>query len=210
MVVKAFRLFTVLLSFFILNGFISMRIHPQSVEPGDDELIRKQYMIYRIAPDPRGGEAFKLVYLIPASVDDFWRFKTDFSGSFLLSNRYIRKHRLIRETDRFTVTEGNYTNAPGKTFRWRTTLHHDLYRLSFRLMNPNECGHKFHYGTIQLEPYKGFTKVTHIAYFDFFGAYVWVNLPLSGGMSSFLKYTAEWEREVFLQLKHRYTIGSTK
>ena len=186
-----------------------MRIHPESVEPDDDKLIKKQHMIYRIKPDPRGGEAFKLVYLVPGPVDAYWRFKTDFSGEFLLSNRYITEHRLVRETDHFIITEDSYKTMPGKTFRWRTTLNHEHYRLKFRLVNPNECGHKFHYGTIDLEPFNGFTKVTHIAYFDFFGAYVWVNLPFSGGMRAFLSYTANWENETFLRLHNQYmTQGS--
>ena len=188
----------------LLSGFMGMRVHPASIEPDDDVLLDKGRTIYRIEPEPRGGEAFKLVYLIPAPVDVYWRFKTDFDGNFLLSNRYIKTHRLILATDAFTITENSYANAPGETFRWRTTFDRDRYRMEFRLENPDECGHKFHYGAIQAEPRGDHTKVTHIAYFDFFGAYVWVNLPFSSGMSAFLNYTAQWENETFLRLRHRY------
>ncbi len=188
----------------VLSGFMGMRIHPASVEPDTKLLAEQGRMIYRIEPDVRGGEAFKLVYLIPAPVDSFWGFKTDFNGTFLLSNRYIKTHRLIRQTESFTITENTYTNAPGKTFRWRTTIHQDRHRLEFQLDNPDECGHRFHYGTIQLEPLGAYTKVTHIAYFDFFGAYIWVNLPFSGGMRAFLDYTAQWENDTFSRLRHHY------
>jgi hypothetical protein len=188
----------------LLSGFMGLRVHPSSIEPDDDLLIKKGRAVYRIEPEPRGGEAFKLVYLIPAPVDAYWRFKTDFSGNFLLGNRYIKTHRLIYEADAYTITENSYTHAPGETFRWRTTRIRDRYRLEFRLENPNECGQRFHYGTIQLEPLGEYTKVTHIAYFDFFGAYIWVNLPFSSGMSAFLNYTAQWEIETFMRLRHRY------
>jgi hypothetical protein len=108
------------------------------------------------------------------------------------------------EKDNVFITEGRYTNAPGDNFRWRTTIHPDQYRMEFRLENPHQCGQKFHYGTIQLEPFGSHTKVSHIAYFDFFGAYVWVNMPFRGGMSSFLTYTARWESETISRIQHRY------
>jgi hypothetical protein len=183
---------------------VGLRVHPASVEPADDDLIAQGRIIYRIEPEKRGGEAFKMVYLIPAPVELFWRFKTDFNSRFLISNRYIKTHRLVQETDAYIITENRYANTPGELFRWRTTTRMDQYRLEFRLVNPNECGHKFHYGTIQLETFGEYTKVTHIAYFDFFGAYVWVNLPFSGGMKAFLNYTAQWENETFSRLRHRY------
>jgi hypothetical protein len=178
--------------------------HPVSVEPTIDELTRSQRVIYRIKPEKRGGEAFKLIYLVPVSADIFWRFKTDFNGDFLLSNRYIKKHRLIQAADNVTITENSYTNAPGESFRWRTKADPGQYRLDFELVNPHESGQKFHYGTIQLESFGSQTKVTHVAYFDFFGAYIWVNMPVRGGMRSFLNYTASWEREMVTRLRDRY------
>jgi hypothetical protein len=190
--------------FFLLTGFIGMPRHPVSVAPNAEELTRAQRVIYRIKPEKRGGEAFKLIYLVPASVDIFWGFKTDFSGDFLLSNRYIKEHHLIKKMGNVIITENSYTNAPGERFRWRTKVYPGQYRLDFQLENPDECGQKFHYGTIQLEPFGSQTKVTHIAYFDFFGAYIWVNLPVKGGMRSFLIYTANWERETVTRLRDRY------
>lgn len=203
------RLFVCAIAFVFLNGFVGMPIHPVNAEPDDEELLNKQRMVYRIKPERRGGEGFKLIYLVPVPVDVFWRFKTDFHGNFLLSNRYIKEHRLIHETGNITITENSYSNAPNETFRWRTTLFPDQHRLDFQLENPRECGHRFHYGTIQMEPFRSYTKVTHIAYFDFFGAYLWVNLRIGGGMTSFLMYTALWEKDTVSRLRHQYEIESS-
>ena len=82
-----------------------MPVHPATVEPDAEELLSKQRFIYRIKPEERGGEAFKLIYLVPVSVDVFWRFKTDFRGNFLLSNKYIKKHRVIHEMGNVIITE---------------------------------------------------------------------------------------------------------
>jgi hypothetical protein len=209
-----FRPLTTLLfctySFFFLNAFIGLPVHPATVEPDVEELLSEQKIIFRIEPEERGGEAFKLIYLVPAPIDDFWRFKTDFKGNFLLSNKYIKAHRLIHEIGNVTITENRYSNRPNKTFRWRTTVYPDQYRLDFQLENPQECGQQFHYGTIQLEPFRSYTKVTHIAYFDFFGASLWVNLPVEGGMSTFLNYTASWEKETISRLRHKYADQSAK
>ena len=200
------RFILCIISFIFLNGFISMPIHPATAEPDAEELLKKQSIVYRIKPEKRGGEGFKLIYLVPVPVDVFWRFKTDFRGNFLLSNRYIKEHRLIRETGNVTITENSYSNAPNETFRWRTILYPDQHRLFFQLENPRECGHKFHYGSIQIEPFGSYTKVTHTAYFDFFGAFLWVNLRIGGGMTSFLMYTARWEKDTVARLRHQYEI----
>lgn len=187
-----------------LTGFVGMPLHPPGTEPDAEELIDKQRVVYRIKPESRGGEAFKLIYLVPVPVDVFWRFKTDFSGNFLLSNKYIQEHRLIHESGDTTVTENRYSNAPNVTFRWRTIIYRDQYRLVFQLENPHECGHKFHYGTIQMEAFRSYTKVTHIAYFDFYGAFIWANLRIGSGMKPFLEYTASWEKDTVLRLRHQY------
>ena len=82
--------------------------------------------------------------------------------------------------------------------------------MDFVLVNPEECGHQFHYGSIQLEPFRQYTKVTHTAYFDFFGASLWVNLPFAGGMSSFLKYIARWEKKTVDRLRDHYSVLVTE
>ena len=139
-----FALLACTYSFLFLNGFVGMSVHPATVEPDAEELLDKQRFIYRIKPEERGGEAFKLIYLVPVSVDVFWRFKTDFRGKFLLSNKYIKRHRVIGEMGNVIITENTYSNVPNETFRWRTTVYPDQYRLKFQLENPRECGQKFH------------------------------------------------------------------
>jgi hypothetical protein len=196
--------------FFFLTGFIGLPAHPESVEPGAAELMEKKKIVYRINPEKRGGEAFKLVYLVPVPVDVFWRFKTDFQGDFLLSNKYIKEHRLIENNRNVTITENSYTHVPSETFRWQTTVHDKDYRLEFKLKNPRECGQKFNYGTIRLETFGPYTKVTHIAYFDFFGASLWASLPFEGGMKSFLTYTARWEMDTIKRLKQHYTLQTAE
>jgi hypothetical protein len=77
--------------------------------------------------------------------------------------------------------------------------------MDFVLENPNECGQEFHYGHIQLETMGGHTKVTLVAYFNFWGATFWAYYPWHGGMTEFLHYTAKWEQETALRLRDRYT-----
>jgi hypothetical protein len=55
-------------------------------------LVNDQVFIYQIAPDKRGGKAYKLVYLVEAPIDVYWKFKTDFDNDFLVKNKYIREH----------------------------------------------------------------------------------------------------------------------
>jgi hypothetical protein len=79
--------------------------------------------------------------------------------------------------------------------------------MDFVLLNPEECGQKFHYGHIQLESVAGVgkkTRVTQVAYFDFFGVSFWVNYPWYGGMRYFLEYTVRWEQDTILKLKTIY------
>jgi hypothetical protein len=79
--------------------------------------------------------------------------------------------------------------------------------MDFVLLNPEECGQRFHYGYIQLDAVGALdekTKVTQLAYFDFFGVYFWVKYPWYGGMKNFLKYTARWEQETISRLKSKY------
>ena len=78
------------------------------------------------------------------------------------------------------------------------------YRLDFVLLNPEQCGQKFHYGRIQLEAVKDATRVTQVAYFDFWGVSFWTYYPWKGGMRDFLEYTARWEQAMIQQLKPRY------
>ena len=163
-----------------------------------------QVSIYHLAPEIRGGEAYKLVYLVHVPMDVYWKFKTDFDNDFLVTNKYIRGHKFISRSGNTVVTEDKYTHVPGVIFRWKTEVFSEIHRLDFVLINPNQCGQKYHYGHIQIEPVKEGTRVTQLAYFDFWGASLWANYPWGGGMNDFLLYTAHWEQETVLKLRYRY------
>jgi hypothetical protein len=160
--------------------------------------------IYRIAPDSRGGKAYKLVYLINAQIDVCWRFKTDFDNIFLLENKYIQSHHFITRNGNKVITEDKYTYSPDVYFRWQTAIFPQVKRLEFILMNPKQCRQKFHYGYIQLKSVPEGTLVTQVAYFDFWGSSLWAGYPWGGGMMDFLSYTARWEQKTIMQLKNRY------
>jgi len=191
--------------FFFCSGFTSLSIHPQSVEPKQEELLRGDPLIYRIAPEARGGEAYKMIYIVPVPIEVFWRFKTDFHGDFVETNKYIEEQIVIQEEKNVVVIENKLTNKPGARFIWRNKLHPEKYRLDFVLENPEQCGQRFHYGHFQLEPFGSYTKVSHSAYFDFFGASLWATFPWEGGMYAFLDYIARWEQRTIVQLKDDYT-----
>jgi hypothetical protein len=184
----------------------ALAAQPASVEPSPAELSRDKEVLYRLESEARSGEAYKLVYLVPAPLEVFWRFKTDFNNDFLVTRRFIKEHRFISQQGNVVITEDTYTNAPDKVFRWKTTVYAAQHRLEFTLENPAQCNQRFHYGFIQLDPFgEAQTKVTHVAHFDFLGASLWANYPWPGGMSSFLRYTATWEQETILRLRERYS-----
>ena len=180
--------------------------------PGEEALLEGNAFIFKLKPQQQSGGGYKLVYIVDAPIDAFWEFKTDFNNDFLLTNKFIKSHQMISRRGNVVITEDLfsedlYTNRPRAKFRWQTTLWPAEYRLDFILLNPEECGQKFHYGHIQFETHEAFrekTKVTQVAYFDFFGVFFWINYPWYGGMKHFLKYTARWEQETILELKSKY------
>jgi hypothetical protein len=178
--------------------------HATDVQAGQERLVNDEVFIDQIAPDKRGGKAYKLVYLVEAPIDIFWKFKTDFDNDFLVQNKFIRKHNFISQNGNTFITENKYTQGPDEYFRWQTTVFPEKYRLDFLLLNPEQCRQKFHYGVIQLESIADRTRVTQVAYFDFWGVSLWANHPWRGGMKDFLSYTARWEQETILLLKSRY------
>jgi hypothetical protein len=176
------------------------------------ELLEGKALIRKLPSPPQGGSGYELVYVVDAPLDVFWKFKTDFDNAFLTSNKFIIAHQLISRRGNVVVTEDVfsedlYTHKPDAKFRWQTTLFPDAYRLDFVLLNPVECGQKFHHGSIQLESAASGgqqTKITQRAYFDFFGVSFWVNYPWYGGMRYFLTYTVEWEQTTIRRLKSNY------
>jgi len=200
------RLFIILsIVFWVTKMFFNASIS-YSIGAQDEkkELAAGEVYIYQIAPDKRGGRAYKLVYIVKAPIDAYWKFKTDFDNDFLVKNKYIQEHNFILQKGNTVITENKYTNSPDVYFRWRTNVLPEAHRLEFELLNPEICKQKYHYGHIQLSPVAEGTRVTQVAYFDFLGAYLWTVYPWKGGMKDFLSYTALWEQETMLQLRDRY------
>ena len=185
---------------------------PLAGMPDGEALVEGRVFILELEPQRQNGAGYELVYLVDAPIDVFWKFKTDFDNDFLLTHKFIKSHRMIRHSGNVVVTEDLfsedlYTHRPHAKFRWQTTLLPAEYRMDFVLLNPEECGQKFHYGHIQLEVFEASsekTKVTQVAYFDFFGVSFWVKYPWYGGMRYFLEYTARWEQATILKLRHAY------
>ncbi len=169
---------------------------------GDAE---EKIWIHHIQPDPRGGRAYKLVYVVPVAIDIHWAFKTDFDNDFLVENKYITAHRFGSRVGNTVTTENKYANGPNVFFKWRTTVDTEARRLEFVLTNPEECHQKFHYGHIQLEAVQAGTRVTQVAFFDFLGVSLWAAYPWLGGMKDFLSYTARWEMKTVYRLRKRYS-----
>lgn len=175
----------------------------------DKPLVRYKISVERLAPDEKGGYAYKLQYHVPVPIGIFWQFKTDFSSDHLLTNDELVDHRLVRTLGSSVITENRYASAPDLTFLWQTTVRPGQHRLEFRLLNAAECRHDFHYGTIQLSAAGNYTKVTQIAYFDFVGASLWVNYPWYGGMKSTLKKVVKWEQQMALEMRQDYLLAES-
>jgi hypothetical protein len=161
-------------------------------------------VIYKLPPEQEDGLGYKMIYWVDVPLEVFWKFKIDFDNDFLVSNKDIKSHRFIRRNGDVVITENEYTNKPGKIFRWQTTVISNRHRLDFKLLNPKESGQKFHFGYIQLEAKGERTEVTQVAYFDFLGVFWWVNYPFYGGMEYYLKRTTRWEQQTILKLIDKY------
>jgi hypothetical protein len=120
------------------------------------------------------------------------------------SNKYIRHHQFLQCKGNVIITANAYSHFPNKRFTWQTTVYAKNNRLEFTLLSPKEAGHRFHNGHIQLESMGHKTLVTQVAYFDFAGVTLWYYLPWAGGMRSFLKYTAYWEKRTMKRLQPQY------
>jgi hypothetical protein len=206
---RLFFLLTVI--FWMVNMFFDLSIsHSADATKSQKPSGNDEVSIYKIAPDKRGGKAYKLVYLVRAPIDSCWKFKTDFNNDFLVKNKYIREHKFISQNGNTVITEDKYTNSPDVYFRWQTTVHPEAHRLDFVLLNPDQCKQKYHYGHIQLESVSEGTRITQVAYFDFWGASLWAAYPWKGGMKDFLSYTAHWEQEAIMHLKDKYEAENPK
>jgi hypothetical protein len=178
--------------------------YSQENKPDINELKQGRTYIYKLNPENIAGKGYKLVYMVAAPLETYWKFKTDFENDFLLTNKLIAEHLLLDYRDNVAITENIYATKPGVRFRWRTTTFPDSHRLEFELQNPKECGQEFHYGHIQLAAAGEYTLVTQVAYFEFFGSTLWMNYPWYGGMNYYLNYTVRWEQKTITRLIDRY------
>jgi hypothetical protein len=192
----------ILITFLLISFSIASAAPPY--EPDEQQLLTGKPFIYKLKAEEPHGRGYKLIYVVDAPLDIFWQFKTDFDNDFLVSNKRISIHRFIGRSGNVVITENKYTNISKALFRWQITVVSDQHRLEFVLLNPEESDHEYHFGYIQLESLGLKTKVTQVAYFDFFGDFLWVNYPFYGGMSDFLKYNARWEQQAILKQMHRY------
>ena len=176
----------------------------------DDQFTVSDPIISKLKPERTHGRGFKLEYVVSAPLDELWSFKTNFDSDLLHKNKFINSHKLVSREENLVITETEYSYKPKSIFKWQTTMLPEQNLLEYELLNPEECGQKYHYGSIQLEAEGNSTRVTHIAYFDFFGVTFWVNYPFKGGMSDFLKYTARWEQEFVSEIENQKNPGQAQ
>lgn len=160
--------------------------------------------ITRPAPDPRGGQAYRLAYVVDVPLDVYWRFKTDFDNAFLESNPAISSHRVVSRQGNAVITEDRYSLMPNLYFRWRTTVSPRDHRLDYELIDTNQPGSKFQYGSILVQADGDETRITQTAYFDFWGASLWAGYPWQGGMRAFLRESAQWEQRTVVRLRKQF------
>lgn len=173
-------------------------------EPSREHTLSSDPVISKLKPEGTRGRGFKIVYSVDVSLDVFWRYRTHFDNPLLLDNKFITAHRLVSREGNVVMTETEYSNRSNAVFQWQTTVFPDQNLLKYVLVNPEECGQKYHYGYVQIEALDFGTRVTQVAYFDFFGVSFWVNYPFKGGMSKFLQYTAQWEQQFISEFEHLY------
>jgi len=159
-----------------------------------------------LKPERSVGRGYKLQYTVDAPVGVTWKFKTDFNSKVVLTNRMILSHRVVSRTADSVITETVQSNRPNSVFRWKTLLYPEQHRLEFVLLDPDECGMDYFYGSIRMQAVGSSTLVTQVAYLDFFGVSLWVNYPFHGGMSKTLSDNVHWEQQAVL--KYWQSLGS--
>jgi hypothetical protein len=174
----------------------------QSSSPGPEPPPASEPVITVLRPERAAGRGYRLEYTVDAPLDVTWKFKTDFDSPVLTTNKMILSNRVVSRRAGEVVTETVYSNKPKLVFRWKTTLIPDQHRMEFVLLNPGECGEDYHYGDIRLQALGGETRITQVAYFDFFGASLWVKYPFRGGMSQFLGDTVRWEQQAVAKYRN--------
>lgn len=152
-----------------------------------------------LKPERAEGRGYRLEYTVDAPLDITWKFKTDFDNKIVLTNKMVLSHRVVSQTADSVITESVQSNKPKTVFRWKTLLFPDQHRLEFVLLDPDECGMDYLYGNIRLQAAGSATRITQVAYMDFFGVSLWVHYPFHGGLSQTLTDTVHWEQQAVLE-----------
>ena len=163
-----------------------------------------QALIERIRPVSGEGQGYRMAYCVDVPLRIYWLFKTDFRNVFLTDSPHIMSHRFIRRQGNVALTENRYSQHPERVFRWQTTVHEGDHHLAFRLLNPDQAGQAFHFGTIRLKARGRKTMVYQEARFQFAGAALWVLYPWRGGMRTFLQSFVNWEQQAALTWRSYY------
>jgi hypothetical protein len=109
--------------------------------PDDEAFFEGKAFIFELKAPRQDGAGYKLVYVVDAPIDAFWKFKTDFDNEFLLTNKFIESHQIISRRGNVVITEDLfsedlYTHRPRAKFRWQTKISPAEYRMDFVLLNP--------------------------------------------------------------------------
>lgn len=150
------------------------------------------------------GEGYRMTYCVAVPLDVFWRFKTDFRNDFLAANPQIVAHEFIRREGDIVLTENRYAHDSKRLFRWQTEVYAREHRLDFKLLNPDQAGQKFHFGSIRLKASGRGTMVYQEARFQFAGAGIWAFYPWHGGMRSYLREFVAWEQQAAREREPHY------
>lgn len=191
--VKAAR--SILIVSTVIAGMLVIATVPAFAEDCGSGEPNPPPVIERIRPDATDGEGYRMTYCVAVPLETYWRFKTAFENDFLVGNPHIRDHRYLGRKGNVVLTENRYTHNSKRLFRWETTVHDRDYRMDFKLLNPEEAGQQFHFGTIRLTSRGRTTMVSQEARFQFSGAAFWAFYPWRGGMRSFLQSFVSWEQK---------------
>ena len=202
---SSFVLYPSAVNAYILVVLVLLTMPAKSVQAGSEKILFDERInLRRVVPEKEDGFGYVLQYYVSAPIEAFWRFKTDFNSEILLTSDELVGHRLVEWDGNNVTTENRYATAPGLRFLWQTTVIPNQHRLEFKLLNPEDCRHSYHFGSIQLSPAGNYTKVTQTAIFDFRGASLWVKYPWYGGMKHTLTKVAKWEQKMAEKYKRRY------
>ena len=76
----------IIITILISVSNLSAQNDPQKLT--EEKLLNGLPLIFKLEPEKKDGSGYKLVCLVNAPLDVYWRFKIDFDKDFLLSNKF--------------------------------------------------------------------------------------------------------------------------